>query len=148
MWVAGQTEENDSRGEVKTQEKLDRALVAGLILEVVLDQTDLPDSLQARQRLVKSRIQGYLVQHLAGRVSLDRFRSLVQNLDGWFEFYYPLLVTDGRPSAANSQTVTYRVGEPQATYAVHEPKSDWLSPKTAPETPCPGSSCLSGEAPG
>ena len=65
MWVAGQTEENDSRGEVKTQEKLDRALVAGLILEVVIDQKELPDSLQARQRLVKSRIQGYLVQHLA-----------------------------------------------------------------------------------
>jgi hypothetical protein len=135
MWVAGQTEENDSRGEVKTQEKLDRALVAGLILEVVLDQTDLPDSLQARQRLVKSRIQGYLVQHLAGRVSLDRFRSLAQNLDGWFEFYYPLLVTDGRPPAAKPQTVTYSVGVPSATYAVHEPKSDWLSPKAVPDRP-------------
>ncbi len=99
MWVTGQTEENGSRTEVRTQEKLDRALVAGLILEVVLDQRDLPDSRQARQRLVKTRIQDYLVQHLAGRVSLDRFRTLAQNLDGWFDFYYPLLVMEGQPAA-------------------------------------------------
>jgi hypothetical protein len=137
MWVAGQTEENGSKSEVRTQEKLDRALVAGLILEVVLDQTELPNSLQARQRLVKSRIQGYLVQHLAGHVSLDRFRSLAQNLDGWFDFYYPLLAADGPPSPGKPQTVTYSVREPRGTYTVHEPKSDRLGPKAIPDTSAP-----------
>ena len=102
MWVTGQPGQNEpsNHGELRTQEKLDRALVAGLILEVVLDQADLPANPQARQRLVKTRIQDYLVRHLAGRVSLDRFRTLAQNLDGWFDFYYPLLVADGQSSAA------------------------------------------------
>jgi hypothetical protein len=137
MWVAGQTGENGSKSEARAQEKLDRALVAGLILEVVLDQKELPDSLQARQRLVKSRIQAYLVQHLAGHVSLDRFRSLAQNLDGWFDFYYPLLVTDGQPSPVKPQTVTYSVRESQAMYTVHEPKSDRLRPGAVPDTSAP-----------
>ncbi len=114
---------------------MDRALVAGLILEVMLDHTELPDSRPARQRLVKTRIQDYLVQHLAGRVSLDRFRTLAQNLDGWFDFYYPLLVTEGRPYPAKPQTVTYSVREPQATYTVHEPKSDWLRPNAVTDKP-------------
>ena len=94
MWVTGQPGQHESSNheELRTQEKLDRALVAGLILEVVLDQAGLPDSPKARQCLVKTRIQDYLVQHLAGRVSLDRFRTLAENLDGWFDFYYPLLV--------------------------------------------------------
>jgi hypothetical protein len=131
MWVAGQPREDGaaSQGDVKTQEKLDRALVAGLILEVVLDQPDLPSSRQARQLLVKNRIQDYLVRRLAGRVSLDRFRNLAQNLDGWFDFYYPLLVSDDQSRAAQPKTVMYGVQEPRATYAVQESRSDWLGPK-------------------
>jgi hypothetical protein len=136
MWVYGQTGEakRSSRDDVGTQEKLDRALVAGLILEVVLDQPNLPPGLQARQSLVKSRLQDYLVQHLAGRVSLDRFRSLAQNLDGWIAFYYPLLVSDGQSMAAKSPTITYTAREPQSTYRVHEPQ---LKAKTGTDMPAP-----------
>ena len=129
MWVTGQAGQKDRSkcGAITTQEKLDRALVAGLILEVILDQGDLPANFQARQRLVKTRIQDSLVQHLAGQVSLDRFRTLAQNLDGWFEFYYPLLVAAEPSSEAKSGTVNYCAREPQAAYRLHEPKDEWQS---------------------
>lgn len=139
MWVTGQPGKDgrSSRAEVRTQDKLDRALVAGLILEVVLDQADLPTGDQARQCLVKTRIQDYLVQHLAGSVSLDRFRTLARNLDGWFDFYYPLLVTEDRPMAAHGATVTYAAREPRAAYTIHEPKADWLGSRSGSHTPAP-----------
>lgn len=142
MWVYGQNghageDQRSSQRDVGTQEKLDRALVAGLILEVVLDQSDLPPGCLSRQNLVKSRIQEYLVRHLAGRVSLDRFRTLAQNLDGWFDFYYPLLVSSDQPVTARSQTTTYTAREPQAAYRVHEPKADWPAAKTGSDTPAP-----------
>ncbi len=139
MWVTGQPgkDEQATPGEVKSQENLDRALVAGLILEVVLDQAELPAAQQARQRLVKTRIQDYLVQNLAGKVSLDRFRALAQNLDGWFDFYYPLLVADGPTPAARAATVSYCVREPQTAYQIHEPRKDWQTaqPPAAPPFP-------------
>lgn len=137
MWVAGQAAQPKSKGTISNQEKLDRALVAGLILEVVLDQPDLPESRQARQRLVKARIRDYLVQHLAGQVSLDRFRRLAQNLDGWFEFYYPLVAPDSRPAAAPGAAVTYGVREPRAAYEVNEPQAPWPHRRTDSQVPPP-----------
>jgi hypothetical protein len=137
MWVAGESgaDRGSSQGDSRTQEKLDRALVAGLILEVVLDQPDLPVGGQDRQLLVKNRIQDRLVRRLAGRISLERFRHLAQNLDGWFDFYYPLLVSDDRPLAGQPKTVIYGVKEPQATFTVHEPKGDWLGLKASADPP-------------
>jgi hypothetical protein len=139
MWVTGQPgkDERTTPGEVKSQEKLDRALVAGLILEVVLDQEELPAAPQARQRQVKTRIQDYLVRHLAGSVSLDRFRALAQNLDDWFDFYYPLLVADGKTPAATAATVTYCAREPQTAYHVHEPRQDWQAARPPAAAPAP-----------
>ncbi len=69
MWVAGQTEENDSRGEVKTQEKLDRALVAGLILEVVLDPNRLT-GLSAGQTATGEKSDSGVSGATFGRTSL------------------------------------------------------------------------------
>ena len=150
MWVTGQPgkDEQATPGEVKSQENLDRALVAGLILEVVLDQAELPAAQQARQRLVKTRIQDYLVQNLAGKISLDRFRALAQNLDGWFDFYYPLLVADGPTPAARAATVSYCVREPQTAYQVHEPRKDWQTAQPPAAPPSTGASCLPRPAPG
>jgi len=120
MWTGSRMKEparacgDNARG----GEKLDRAMVAGLILEVVLDYTDLPENHQARQRVVKTRMQDYLVQYLAGQVSLDRFRRLAQNLDDWFDFYYPLLVKDRHPGEAQNRPPTYCVREIQAAYTI------------------------------
>lgn len=82
----------DSDGHQPEGEKLDRALIAGLMLEVILEAPPLPEEPQSRQRLVKNRLKETLTSQLAGRVTLDRFRALAGQLDQWFDFYYPLVM--------------------------------------------------------
>lgn len=74
---------------------LDRLLVAGVIMEVVLKKTGLPDAPQARRRQVKTLVLDTLLTHLAGWITLDRFRVLVRHLDQWVAYYYPLISPDG-----------------------------------------------------
>jgi hypothetical protein len=78
------------------EEKLDRALVAGLMLEVILETAGAPVDPQTRCHLVKTRLKDTMVTHLAGRVTLDRFHHLLRQLDHWFPLYYPL-ITSGSP---------------------------------------------------
>jgi hypothetical protein len=78
------------------EEKLDRALVAGLMLEVILETAGFAVDPQTRRHLVKTRLKDTLVTHLAGRVTLDRFHHLLRQLDRWFPRYYPL-ITHGSP---------------------------------------------------
>jgi hypothetical protein len=78
------------------EEKLDRALVTGLMLEVVLETSTLPMDPQTLRHLVKTRLKDSLAVNLAGRVSLDRFRRLLTQVDVWFPLYYPL-TTAGSP---------------------------------------------------
>ena len=78
------------------EEKLDRALVTGLMLEVVLETSTLPMDPQTLRHLVKTRLKDSLGDNLAGRVSLDRFRRLLTQVDVWFPLYYPL-TTAGSP---------------------------------------------------
>jgi hypothetical protein len=85
LWEAAQ------KGLGSEGEKLDRALVAGLLLEVVLETAGSPADPQTRRRLVKARLKATLVTHLAGRVNLDRFHHLLRKLDHWFPLYYPLI---------------------------------------------------------
>jgi len=73
------------------EEKLNRALVAGLMLEVILSQPPLPEDPRARRRQVKSRLKNTLVSRLAGHIPLRSFRDLAQNIDQWFDFFYPLI---------------------------------------------------------
>lgn len=77
-----------------SEEGLDRALVAGLMLEAVLELGRPALEPQAHRQRLKTRLQDTLVSRLAGRITLDRFRSLVRALDHWFPFYYPLLSPD------------------------------------------------------
>jgi hypothetical protein len=83
------------------QERLDRVLVAGLLLETMLDGPEAPDADQARPGAVKARLKYKLAIYLAGRVSLDHFRSLISNLERWFSYYYPLV----SPALAPEQAV-------------------------------------------
>jgi len=80
-----------NRGPGPDQEKLDRALVAGLLLDTMLDGPGGPEDARSQPLTVKARLQRNLVTHLAGRVTLDHFRTLVRNLDRWFPYYYPLV---------------------------------------------------------
>ncbi|PIU54210.1 MAG: hypothetical protein COS90_02015 [Deltaproteobacteria bacterium CG07_land_8_20_14_0_80_60_11] len=83
--------------DLRTQEeKLDRALVTGLMLEVILETSTFPVDPQTLRHLVKTRLQDSLAVNLAGRITLDRFRRLLSQVDLWFPLYYPL-ITAGVP---------------------------------------------------
>ena len=58
-------------------ERLDRALVTGLMLEVILETSSLQVDPQTRRHLVKTRLKGSLAANLAGQITLDRFRCLL-----------------------------------------------------------------------
>lgn len=73
------------------EERLNRALVAGLILEVILEHPRLLEDPGSRRYRVKACLKTTLVSRLAGRIPLAAFRNLAQGLDGWFEDFYPLL---------------------------------------------------------
>jgi hypothetical protein len=88
------------RWPVRAEDNLDRALVAGLMLESLLEPLPRAADSQTCRRLLRARLKRSLVSHLAGQVSLDRFRLLVAKLDHWFTFYYPLLSS---PACAPAQ---------------------------------------------
>lgn len=73
------------------EETLDRALVAGLMLHGALDGPALPPEPQVCRVLLKTRVQKTLVSHLSGRITLDRFRSLIKTLERSFPFYFSLI---------------------------------------------------------
>jgi hypothetical protein len=81
-------------------EKLDRALVTGLMLEVILETSTVPADPQTLRHLVKTRLKDSLADNLAGRVTLDRFRHLLSQVDIWFPLYYPLTSAGARPAPA------------------------------------------------
>lgn len=80
------------------KEPLNRALVAGLLLEVFFSPPNLPEDPQARRCQVKSRLKTTLVSRLAGHMPLNSFRDLAQNLDQWFDFFYPLISPPHTPT--------------------------------------------------
>ena len=79
------------RRSVATDERLERAMVGGLLLEVFLETPAAPIDPQLRRRHLRSRLTYSLITHLSGRVTLDRFRHLMHHLEHWFQFYYPLM---------------------------------------------------------
>ena len=79
------------RWPVPADEKLERAMVGGLLLEVFLETPAGPVDPHLRRRHIRSRLTYSLVAQLAGRVTLDRFRHLMQHLEQWFQLYYPLM---------------------------------------------------------
>jgi hypothetical protein len=90
--------ERDPKDLGTQEDKLDRALVSGLMLEVILETSTLPVDPQTLRHLVKTRLKNSLAVNLAGRVTLDRFRHLLNRVDVWFPRYYPLTAA-GSPQA-------------------------------------------------
>ena len=95
--VVWQQEPKDLRTQA---EKLDRALVTGLMLEVILETTSLSVDPQTLRHLVKTRLKDSLAVNLAGRVTLDRFRRLLIQVDIWFPLYYPLTAAGASKATA------------------------------------------------
>ena len=102
--VVGEQNLKDFR---KQAEKLDRALVTGLMLEVILETSSLSVDSQTLRHLVKTRLKDSLAVNLAGRVTLDRFRHLLIQVDIWFPLYYPLTTAGASlaPAAMRVQAV-------------------------------------------
>ncbi len=96
---------------------LERALVAGLMLDAVLKAPALPLDPQIRRRHLKLSLTRSLVRHLSGRITLDRFRTLVDRLEDWFLFYYPLMPP--RPASGEGQEGGARAAAPPATCRPH-----------------------------
>lgn len=71
-----------------SDELVNRTLVAGLILEVILEAAPLPQDPDRRRHLLKSGLRRALVHRLAGHMPLHSFQSVAQRLDDWFELYY------------------------------------------------------------
>jgi len=73
------------------EEQLNRALVGGLILEVIMEHPGLLANPQGQRHQVKTCLKNTLVSRLAGHIPLAAFRNLAQGLDRWFEDFYLLL---------------------------------------------------------
>jgi len=73
------------------EEPLDRALVAGLMLDAALGTSPWPPDPQSQGLRLKGMVQEALLTHLSGRITLDRFRGLILTLDRSFSFYLPLI---------------------------------------------------------
>ena len=77
-----------------------RALVAGLLLDVVLEAPARLTDPDCRRRHIKARLTQSLVGQVSGYITLDCFRLLMRRLESWFQFYYPLMPpppTEKRP---------------------------------------------------
>ncbi|MEW6658242.1 MAG: hypothetical protein AB1424_06255 [Thermodesulfobacteriota bacterium] len=83
-------------------EGLDRAVVAGLMLDAALQVAPRPHDPQAWGRMLKIRVQEALLTHLAGRITLDRFRALISTLNHCLPFYLPLISPLLRPGPERS----------------------------------------------
>jgi hypothetical protein len=92
--------EQDLKDFKRQAEKLDRALVTGLMLEVILETSSLAVDSQTLRYLVKTRLKDSLAVNLAGQVTLDRFRHLLSQVDIWFPMYYPLTTAGASKAAA------------------------------------------------
>jgi len=74
---------------------------------VILETSSLPVDSQTLRHLVKTRLKDSLAVNLAGRVTLDRFRHLLIQVDIWFPLYYPLTTAGASlaPAAMRVQAV-------------------------------------------
>jgi hypothetical protein len=124
------------------EEKLDRALVAGLLLEALLEarRQDSPGPQHARQ--VKTHLKRSLTRHLAGYVTLDRFRTLMAHLDPWFARYYPLLaplagLPAGLEAAGGGAPLPALAAPPRVPVFREDLLEDWraLNPGLFPSRP-------------
>jgi hypothetical protein len=81
---------------------LDTTLVAGMFFQVLLEAEHLPGNTLERTSFVKQAVKNFLVQRLAGQITLSQFFRLVQII------------------------------EHEVTYYFHRLQGEWLSPEDAP----------------
>ena len=124
--------------DLRTQaEKLDRALVTGLMLEVILEASRLPVDPKTLRHLVKTRLKDSLADNLAGRVTLDRFRHLLSQVDIWFPLYYPLTTAGASkaPAAPLFQAAPPPAAAASPSRKIFSSSSCWTLPTTSSMRP-------------
>jgi hypothetical protein len=130
--------------EATGMDSLDRALVMGLILEVVLDARASDPSIGC-QHGMKARLGELLVSRLAGRVTLERFRGLVRQVDElWPVWYAPLrretILSGVAPGLRSEPAPRYAYASPAAPVerVRHDLLRRWLAappPGLLPHSP-------------
>jgi hypothetical protein len=95
-----------SQSQGTEEERLDRALVTGLMMEVILESSTLQVDPQIHCRLVKNRLKTEMATRLAGRVTLKRFHRLLQEVDHSFPRYYSLIAPGSSEAPAAGPKTT------------------------------------------
>lgn len=67
---------------------LDTTLVAGMFLQVILEAEHLPGNTLERTSYVKQAVKNFLVQRLAGQITLSQFFRLVQIIEQEVTYYF------------------------------------------------------------
>jgi hypothetical protein len=67
---------------------LDTTLVAGMFLQVILEAEHLPGNTLERTNFVKQAVKNFLVQRLAGQITLSQFFRLVQIIEQEVTYYF------------------------------------------------------------
>ncbi|MGQ9922034.1 MAG: hypothetical protein ACUVRZ_12020 [Desulfobacca sp.] len=70
---------------------LDTTLVAGMFLQVILEAEQLPGTPLERTCFVKQAVKNFLVQRLAGQITLSQFFRLVQLIEEEVGYYFQRL---------------------------------------------------------
>jgi hypothetical protein len=71
-----------------TPQGLDTTLVAGMFLQVILEAEHLPGNTLERTSYVKNAVKNFLVQRLAGQITLSQFFRLVQIIEHEVTYYF------------------------------------------------------------
>ena len=114
------------------EDRLDRALVTGLMMEVLLETSTLQVDPQSHRNLVKTRLKTAMVNQLAGRVTLKRFRRLIREVDHCFPRYYSLITPGTSQTPAPAAKPAPTASPPSApTLPAHQvlrqdALTDWL----------------------
>jgi len=72
-------------------EGLDTTLVAGMFLQVILEAENLPGTPLERSCFVKRAVKNFLVQRLAGQITLSQFFRLIQLIEQEVGYYFQRL---------------------------------------------------------
>jgi hypothetical protein len=105
-------------------EGLDTTLVAGMFLQVILEAENLPGTPLERSSFVKRAVKNFLVQRLAGQITLSQFFRLIQLIEEEVSYYFqrlqgqwlavPTPAPEPPPAAAGWQPPRLRRAELQA----------------------------------
>jgi hypothetical protein len=96
----------------RPRQALDTTLVAGMFFQVLVDAERLPADVPGRVAFVRKEAKQYLVQHLAGQVSLSQFYRLLTLIETNVQHYFERLAGDWSGRRAGPRETLAPVPEP------------------------------------